>query len=357
LTVSQRAAAVRAFRRDDITEVAALRARVFQQRERATPDESARYFESLFFHNPWADETLPSLVHEDSRGGVIGFVGVIPRRMMFRGEPVRVAISTQMMVAPEHRGVAGYRLIRALLTGAHDLVLSDVANDVARRVFEGFGGRRLVPYSVLWTLALRPAMYAVARIAPRLVARAVRPLCAAADTVAALRPSRRDTLAGRVEPLDVGTILAHLERTVHRYALRPVYDDGSLPWLLAQARDKRQFGELEHVLLRDAADDVTGWFLYYANPGGVSHVAQLAAVRGAEALVLDHLARHAWRRGSTAVSGRLEPALLLPLAERRAELTPGPSVLVHTRRRDILDAIHRGDAFLSRLDGEWWVSF
>jgi len=35
----------------------------------------------------------------------------------------------------------------------------------------------------------------------------------------------------------------------------------------------------------------------------------------------------------------------------------GPWVLIHSRRPEILPAVERGDAFLSRLDGEWWLSF
>jgi len=35
----------------------------------------------------------------------------------------------------------------------------------------------------------------------------------------------------------------------------------------------------------------------------------------------------------------------------------GTWTLVHSRHRDILSAVHQGDAFLSRLDGEWWLRF
>jgi hypothetical protein len=32
-------------------------------------------------------------------------------------------------------------------------------------------------------------------------------------------------------------------------------------------------------------------------------------------------------------------------------------VLYHSCRPELADAIARNDAFLSRLDGEWWLSF
>jgi hypothetical protein len=31
--------------------------------------------------------------------------------------------------------------------------------------------------------------------------------------------------------------------------------------------------------------------------------------------------------------------------------------LYHSSRPEVAAAIERGDAFLSRLDGEWWLSF
>jgi hypothetical protein len=35
----------------------------------------------------------------------------------------------------------------------------------------------------------------------------------------------------------------------------------------------------------------------------------------------------------------------------------GPWALVHSPRPELVAAIQRGEAFLSRLEGEWWMSF
>ena len=35
----------------------------------------------------------------------------------------------------------------------------------------------------------------------------------------------------------------------------------------------------------------------------------------------------------------------------------GTWTLVHTRHADVATAIHQGNAFLSRLEGEWWLRF
>ena len=66
---------VRAFTREDITEIVALRRRIFSRTERPADADLAAYIEAVFFDNPWHDETLPSLVYADASGRPIGFSG------------------------------------------------------------------------------------------------------------------------------------------------------------------------------------------------------------------------------------------------------------------------------------------
>jgi len=74
--------------------------------------------------------------------------------------------------------------------------------------------------------------------------------------------------------------------------------------------------------------------------------------------VLDHLFYGAWRDGATAVSGRLEPRFFDELRARHCLFHGrGSPVLVHSRQRELVDAVQRGNALVSRLDGEWWMCF
>jgi hypothetical protein len=103
---------------------------------------------------------------------------------------------------------------------------------------------------------------------------------------------------------------------------------------------------------------VTGWFLYYRNDAGECEVVQGVAARRDETTLLEALAAHAWARGGVALTGRLGPSLLGPLAARRATLChEGPSVVCQSRDAAIRGAVARGELWLSRLDGEWWMSF
>src|SRR2546422_7768011 len=81
---------IRTLMRSDIPHLVALSQQAFRLNERVGADAMAAYFERIFFHNPWVDADLPSLVYEDETGRVGGVVGVVPRRMLVRGEPIRV---------------------------------------------------------------------------------------------------------------------------------------------------------------------------------------------------------------------------------------------------------------------------
>ena len=72
--------------------------------------------------------------------------------------------------------------------------------------------------------------------------------------------------------------------------------------------------------------------------------------------VLDQLFFHAWRFGSSAISGRMDPEFVTDFSEERCLFSfNGPRVLVSSKRADLREAIQQGDAFLTRLEGEWWM--
>ena len=85
---------------------------------------------------------------------------------------------------------------------------------------------------------------------------------------------------------------------------------------------------------------------------------QVEAHEGAERAVLDHLFQHAWRRGAAAIEGRMEPRLARFLGERHCLFhSTSAFALIHARDPEVLGTLARGDAFFSRLEGEWWMRF
>jgi hypothetical protein len=331
-----------------------LRREVFHHSERPADADLQAYMRRIFLENPWREAGVWSLVYEDPSGRVGGFLGVVPRIMMLRGEPLRVAVATQLMVAVEHRGLVGLRLVRAYRDGPYDLCLSDAVNDAARRLWQSVGGEVAPLWGYGWERVLRPLAH---RIAGRTGTTLARSLGAAAAMLLR-RPGWRDgPPRGTVEPLDAARMAEAAPRLLQEYALRPRYEDGSLAWLLAQLAEKRQFGTLEGALVRDG-DVVAGWFLYCLAPSGSAEVVQLVARAADRERLLAHLSHHAWRHGAHTLNGRLSPDWLPALAAGRCGLrADAPCVVFGSTRLDVLRAMERGEVFLSRADGEWWLSF
>ncbi|MGH7591019.1 MAG: hypothetical protein ACREL2_06235 [Gemmatimonadales bacterium] len=327
--------------------------------------ELTEYMDRIFFRGPLWDEELPSLVYEDPSGRVTGFLGVISRRMRLAGRSIRVAVGTQLMVTPGASGLPGLQLARALVNGPQDITLSDTANDSARVLWHRIGGYTVAPYSLFWARPLRPLRYALTRrmhgILVRALILAARPLCAVIDRWLSRRDEARMPtvpLGDRSESLDCARQFGDLERILDTWALRPEYTPAALQWLLAEVGAKRHHGHLEQVLIRDRQGTAVGWFIYFSNPGGVGQVIQVACRATDYERLLAHLFHHGRRRGSVALSGRLDPAAMQALVAHGCEFSrEGPWMMAHSRRTDVLDAIDRGGAFLSRLEGEWWLSF
>jgi hypothetical protein len=358
---------VRPFSKGDLPQVAQLHQKVFS-RDRGDPsDELKTYLRGVFLEHPWYGDGPPSLVYEEDHSGIVGFLGVIPGRMMMRGRPIRVAVGSQFMVDPDSRSTfGGVKLLRALFSGPQELSMTDGANAMARRLWETFGGVSVPIYSIYWTRVLRPCQHAVELLwgpANRLrVARAaLRPLCRGADEIEA--HVRSNGMAQTCLPFeaeaedDPAKICEAIARLSANTSLRPHYDPDSLRWLLCMAAQKRKWGPLRNEVLRGADGQIVGWYLYYLNVDGISQVLQLAALPHTISGVLNHLFHSVWRQGSTAVSGRMEPRYLHELYHRGCRFTCGSAMLVQSKDPDILRALYTGDAFLTRLEGEWWNRF
>jgi hypothetical protein len=358
------AGAVRAFTRADIPAVAALRSSMFRKSEHASAGELESYMDQLFFSGPMATDALPSLVYADAQGAVTGFLGIVPRQILFGAKTLRVAVATQLMVAPHCRGLVSRKLARALIQGPQDLTLSDTANDAARGIWGSVGGRASLAYSFSWDYALRPLRYAAARASKGLRSRAInyaaRPLLALADAALSShtqwRPPRVDETI--IEPLDAEKHLPEMSEILERWTLRPRYSPETFAWVLDSVSQKRQLGPLQRVLVRDASRRAIGWFVYTLNRGGVSDVAQIGAVSGSTELVLARLMEHARRRGVVALAGRFDPATARELSVAGGAFRrEGPWMLYHSRHPGVESAIESGNAFISRLEGEWWLNF
>lgn len=356
---------VRPFVKDDIPQVEDLHSRAFAD---STKPPSA-YFEEVFFRNPWFDEAIPSLVYEQNDGKIIGFLGVMPRPLSFKRQTIQAAIASQFMVDPSSRTtMAGLQLLKTFFAGPQDLSMTDLANDAGRKVWEVFKSQTVWSYSMRWQRTLRPTasryMQSLLRkwkpLTP--VARASGPLYSMLDSVAErTRGKRLRPVVPQASEVEINEqmMVAHGPEFFGSQSLQPEYDECSLQWLLERAAGKKRYGTLQKVGVRNGAGDLIGWYIYYLNPQGSGRVLQIAAKQNASHEVLDSLFYHAWRRGGTALRGWLEPRLITTLAAK-PHLSYDLSkywMLVHARDRELQFEIHRGNAFLTQLEGEWVMGF
>lgn len=353
---------IRPFVAADSAEVAGLYERVIRSGSRTPPPHLARYFERTFLEHPWADPEIPSLVYEDARRRLVGFIGSHVRRLRFDGEPIRMACSGQLVVAPEARREApGAFLLREYLSGPQELTITDGANDRARRLWTGLGGETLHLSCLDWIRVLRPAAVAAqyaARGRGGAAFRPAAPLIALVDAAGTrLPPFRSDARqpGGTVEELTPAALLGHLTAVTRGLRLYPDYDGAFLDWLFAEMAEVGTRGRLVRSLVRGRDGRLQGWYVAYFPRRGVVEAVQVAAVERAAGHVLDRLFHEARRSGASAVRGRVEPSLLASLGARRCVLRYTGGSLAHSPRPEILAAVRRGQALLTRLEGEWWM--
>jgi Acetyltransferase (GNAT) domain len=363
---------VRAFTKGDIPQVADLHRRVFCTADHASPELTnsyESYFTQIFLNDAWRDDDTQSLVYEEDGGRITGFFGAVARRMSFNGQTVRAKVGSQAVVDPGSRGLAGLKLFSAFLEGPHDLFIGDEASSVSRSLWEGFGGAASPLYSMYWMYPLRPFQFARLiltnkALVPRFVSRLCSPVTWTLDALASpilkkLSGSSEDRpfrLAG--EELTCETLLACLAECAGKRLLHPEYDERSLNRILQRADQLERNGCLQKVLIKTERQEIAGWYLYYVNPTGISEVLQLYANPPFAHAVLDHLFQHAESRGVCVLRGRLEPSLLHAFSDKHCLFHVGPGwALVYTGRPELLHALNRGDAFFSRLEGEWCLHF
>src|SRR5712691_3878905 len=108
---------VRIVAESDVPAVVALFERVYPEHRWPSRATCESYFREVLFANPWRDLELPSwLAEEDDRA--VGFAGVVPRPMLFRGQSIRVAVGFLFMMDPDWRqGLTMLQLVKAALSG------------------------------------------------------------------------------------------------------------------------------------------------------------------------------------------------------------------------------------------------
>jgi hypothetical protein len=348
---------VRSFEPGDIPQIVALRRRTFRHSSQATDAALALYYHKLFFENPWRDQRYPSLVQEGAAGEIVGFVGSIARPMLLGMDRLTAVTASDLMVAPEAKGLVGIKLLRRLFDGAQDLTFSDRGNENARALFEGLGGSAALWYSIYWSVSLDGSQisFDTATGAPRNVAvRAVRRASRLLDRLLS-GSITQNGVATSDDLLTSETVMTLMRRLAGKNTLVPEYDAQSFGWLMQCLAETRKFARVESAQVIHDGETI-GCFVYAIRHDREVDVVQLAALPGREGLTFDHLIRHAAGTGGTVLRGRLDRRFALLISERGLPLTLAqPWTVVRSGRADVTAQLLNGNAFLSRMDAEWWI--
>ena len=351
---------VRPFEPADLPAVVRLHRRTFASR-RMTTVELERFLTDVFCRHPWIDDACPSLVFESRPGQVTGCLGVMPRPMTFRGRQVTVAVSHHFMVEPDERStLAAMQLLRRFLEGPQQLSLAE-GNEPSRRMWEALHATTVASYSLHWIRPLRPAAFVASamrrRAGWRVAAPLLHPLTMAADLVTSriVRPVPPRTTSV-LEPLTPMQFASAIDKSRGTRSLWPRYDASTAGWLLSVLESRRSSGDLQAMVVRTDRGAIAGWFLYYLRRDAAGEVVQIGGSDRALGDVLAHLISHASSHGAVALTGRFEPRLLTACAAAGCWMRAGRSWMLLHGSRDLLDAVECGDAFLSPLEGEWWMS-
>lgn len=360
---------IRAFVQDDIPRAAELYWQFLQGEKGPYHPGLEEYFQKVFFHNPWVDSSSGSLVYEEEQRGVVGFLGIVSRPMTVNGKSIQAAFGSSHVVHPKSRStLAGLKLLTAFMDGKQDLVMTDTANRLTQQLWALVGGSSSAAYGIKWVRPLRPGLYALHMMsrpgksglsgACGHACRILSKTMGAAATRISRGRLRRPPDGITEEELEVDTLLRScLPDCSVDYALRPVYNRESLSWLLDFMTQMKAYGNLRRVALRDAKGRLIGWFIYYVKRGGIAEVVQMGAAKGHMRTVLDHLFRDARNRGAIGAHGRLEIRHAHELSEARCFFWGATPFLFRARDRELARLVQQGDAFLSRLDGEWCLKY
>jgi len=356
---------VRPLVESDLIQVTDLYWRFMRQKEGPAPAALRSFLHDLYFTNPWIDGASSSLVYEGTAGKIVGFLGVIPRKMSVCGQPIRVAFGGNFVAHPEGRShLAGPRLLGAYMNGPYDAWQTDSANDLSRKLLEPLGFRTIPGLNIHWGRPLRPSHYGVYSISRAMGSAAssslrivAKPFCAVADSMAArlsFSPFRQTEPKLRGEELDVETLLQCLEESRKGYSLWPEYDAQSLEWLLRFMARVTSRGVLRKVVVRDDSKKIVGWYIYYMQRGSVGEVVQIGGEPRFTRDILSHLFYDAWAQGVVALHGVVEMRQMPLFSDSGCFFTcRGGWTVTRCRQPELLAILERGGAVLSRLDGEW----
>lgn len=359
---------VRPLAAQDLEAVAALFLTRFRRRRRHLLEravaETAEYMRRIYLDPADQSGASNALVQINPQGELGGFLGVLKARYELNGTVLNAAIIGPLMAdSGADHGSAGPQLLRALHQGEFDLYLTDSANRVSLAFARPMKYQLLPAHCLGWTRIFRPAAVASVMVRgkwPGLPRFALDPCARAFDAFAGKRfePPVQHSSSHRVhrDSMDAGQFAERMPTLASDYSLRPRWQDGELPRLLALAAEKRADGPLHFGGTYDEAGRMLGCYAFYGQAGGMANLLQVQSSGSHWGATLDALIADAWTMGCAGIIGQTQSRFMPQLfSYKNVFFRYAGGTMVRSRIPEVAQAVRSGDIFIGGLMGDRWT--
>lgn len=344
----------------DVPAVARLFLKIFRGVDKPAGEELQHYLCSLALASPAYDETMGTQVYAQQDGRVRSALLAVPMRFVACGSVLPGRLLGVFMTDADKEAVGAAQLILALRPRRADFAFCDSASPTSRDHLLAIGGKPIPVQNLEWIRRFRPFGGLAARFAERFLrGRGFGLLVLSRPLDSLLRGFRPEPAAepgaATVTEISIADFLVQAPRLIAHYAVRPLWDEAELSWLVSLAAQNRRLGTFTIRAVADRFGAIIGCFVYYAAPGRVAHVLNVLSLPGREPAVLGAMFRHLDETGHVEARGRAQLPLMAGLSlQRWLVFRHRAFALVLTRVPEIRDAVARGDVYLGGLAGEDW---
>lgn len=353
--------AVRPARPSDIPAVARLFLKIFRDADKPAGADLQNYLRTLLLASPSYHESLGTQVYEQRDGRIRSALLAVPMRFVACGNIVPGRLLGVFMTDADREAAGAAQLILALRPRRADFAFCDSASPTSCNHLLAIGGKPITLQNLEWARSFRPFGALAGRFDARFLRGRFPSLPVLAHPLDSLlrrllpQPDAQGSGTTRVAEMPVATFLVQAPRLIAHYAVRPLWMEEELSWLVSLAAQNTKLGAFTIRSVLDRNHMIIGCFVYYAAPGRTAHVLNVLALPGQEIAVLDAMFRHLDETGHVEARGRAQPALMAGLSLQRWVVFRHRAFTVAlTRIPEINEALARGDVYVGGLAGEDW---
>ena len=355
-------------RKEDIPALAKMHLKIYGAPYKGSIDSLELHFRRVLFDNSWYDEEIPSLVLRSKKGDIEGFQGVMVRRMIYKGKPIRVAVLHSLMVDPDCGSpMAVILLMKKVLSGPQDLAFADGSNARSTPFWRAMGAEVSYLHSMHWLCLFRPFKHYGNILGKK---RGLIGLLGRASGFASAFPDffvrifwrryiqSRQVGNGRVLEVDCRALLLSMNNSFRLSLLHPEYTESDLQSMADFFEGKTYSGHPHGIEVFNEKNQRVGSCVYRDSTAKGMNVLFLWARQDATDFVFNQVLKYALNLGVSNLGGRMDPRFLKSISDYPGRIRQRDLwFILHSRDSEILDAIHQGDAVLSEFDNEFIVTY